>query len=121
MTNFIFGVGQCYIDGVNYQVQGDVSINPTVIKYEPKSGFSGNFGAQASYMWNSVEMNLWDNPQVAISQFQNMTASTISVELISGKSFVFTNAIINEVSPLNAVEGTFKVKFSATTCDELVS
>ncbi|MGI4850555.1 MAG: phage tail tube protein [Janthinobacterium lividum] len=109
------------IDGVQRSLDGDWKVQPNNVEYTGVAGPSGVIGRTAKYVVPSISGTLADSGDFAVKSLPKISASTITLELVNGKTYVLSQAWWSGSSEVDVMEGKIGVKFEGFTCTELVA
>lgn len=109
------------IDGVQQRLSGDFKVQPNARENTGVAGPGGVLGYTQKYLVPSIEGTLADSGGLSVQALQNITDSTITCELVNGKSYVLSDAWYSGTSTVDVMEGKVPVKFEGISCRELVA
>jgi len=100
------------INGTQYRARGSFQIQPF-----DRSARAGRNADGTTYFTESpeisyVEAELSDAPGLALKAFQAMRGEYLTIELNNGKVYGVSNAVFEGALELNAMEGTFRARFT---------
>ncbi len=115
--------GTCYlkVDGAQLALQGDWKVQPNDVERTGVAGPSGVIGFTEKYVVPTIEGTLADGGGVSVQGLAAITASTVTLELVNGKTYILSGAWWAGASPVDAVEGKITVKFEGLACFEQVA
>jgi len=111
MSETLAGLASLTINGVNYDVVGDLKCDPTSVKREMLIGQSGVQGSKVMPKTGSISATLRDNPSILVSDFQDMTSVTVVAIMASGKTYSGAGLCQTAEIEVDTMEATFPVKF----------
>ena len=117
----IGGVLTLTIDGKTYQVRGNFTVRPNLVKRENIAGQDGPHGYTEMPVVPGAKGDLTTTPGLSLTALQNITASTLQITLANGSTYVLANAWANPDIEVNTAEGRFPIEFGCLTCTEIVS
>ena len=106
-SNRIGGVLTLTIDGNSYQVRGNWTVSPNMVKREGVAGQDGPHGYIELPVVPGAKGDFTSTPGVPVSALQNITDSTLQLKLANGSIYVLTNAWANPAVEINTSEGRF--------------
>lgn len=109
--NRLGGVASISIDGTIYMLVSDAVWSPTRWTHESKLGMDGYHGYTEKYVAGKIGCKLRDNGAIRVGDFNNMTNSTIVMQLANGKTVYGSNMVNVNAQEVEAMEGTFDVMF----------
>lgn len=115
------GIAEIFIDGVAYDLVGDLIYSPSSIKRETLIGQSGVQGYKEMPVAGFISANLRDNGGIAVSDFNAMTSSTVQIALANGKQVLGTGCWAVETQESKTEEGVFEVKFESDSISEMLA
>ena len=121
-SNAIGGIAFIKVDGTQYQLRGNFKVAPGNVERTEVVGGDGTLhgytqAGKAPY----IAGDLSDSGGLSVQALQNITNSTITLELINGKTYILTNAFHAPQNELDVMTATLSVKFFGKTCQELVA
>ena len=120
-SNAIAGTLSFAIDGQTYNLKGAFKVRVGGVSRDPVVGPDGPHGFTEKYNSPGLDADLSDSGGLSIQSLQNITDSTAQVDLVNGKSYVFSNAWTAEAQELDAVSGTITFKMDALDCNEITA
>ena len=96
----------------------DVTYNANQIKRETQTGQNGVHGFSAMPVAPSISFTVRDAGNLSQQSFNQMTSSTVVIQLANGKTVYGDGMWTTEVAEVNTTEGTFKVTFEGITVTE---
>lgn len=108
------GTKQVMLDGVLLDVKGGVAYSLGGGKQETVMGVDRRHGVKVTRIPAYLEMTVTDRNDLDLKKLTKTTNSTITVELESGKTVVFTGAAYTADGKVTAEEGEIETRFE---CD----
>jgi len=115
------GVAFLRVDGFQYLLRGDLTVNPGGFTREGIVGQDGFHGYTETPVTAEISATLTDTGGLSLTQLRNITCSTVTVELANGKMYVLRDAFVTEAFELNTAEGSLAVTFVGAACEELLA
>lgn len=113
------GIASIAIDGVAYDVKGDLNWSPSSIERKTLIGQSGIPGYSEMPIAGWVSGTLFDNGGITVGDFNEMTNVTIQIIQANGKQIVGTGMWSTEANEVQSEPGTFVVKFESDNISEI--
>lgn len=113
------GIASIAIDGVSYDVKGELNWSPSSIKRETLIGQSGIPGYSEMPIAGFVSATLFDNGGITVADFNQMVSVTIQIIQANGKQIVGTGMWSTEANEVQSEPGTFAVKFESDDISEI--
>jgi hypothetical protein len=104
------GVGTVAIDGTLFNIS-DVTYSDTIIEYDSLLGYNGYHGAKGTWIAAFIAFKVRDDSSIKVSDFQNMTASEVIVNLSNGKTVTGHTMRCMKAREVDANEALFDVRF----------
>ena len=120
-SNRLGGVLTLTIDGTTYQVRGNWTVSPNLVKRENIAGQDGPHGYTEMPVVPSAKGDFTTTPGLSLTALQNITNSTLQITLANGSTYVLANAWANPAIEINTAEGRFAIEFGCLSCTEIVS
>lgn len=122
MAAVIAGAGTAVlrINGTQYQARGNVTIMPLSQEVTAGRNIDGTMYYTVKPVPSTLEVDVQDSGGLSVQSFQGFVNEYITVELLSGKVFGFSNALFTGSASLDVAEGKFKASF-AGDCLELTA
>lgn len=117
-AQLIAGVCFLKVDGVQYSLRGNFSVQPLSFQNEGIAGQDGVHGFKQTVLVPSIEGDLSDLGSFSVAGLQNVTNSTVTAELANGKVYILRNAWFAGPAKIDAAEGKIAVKFEGLSCEE---
>lgn len=118
--NQITGKATVRQDGTELLTDGDAKINLGGIKRTPVNGGDGKTRYKEEFVEPSIEITGQHNAKVSISKLNAINAATVIVETDTGVTFIATNAFTTDTVGINTKDGTYDLKMSAESVDEVL-
>lgn len=117
--NRLAGTAYISVDGVVYEVAGNLTWNSvTTVKETLKSMSDPAPGYRELPTAAWIDLETRDLGDVPLSTFQNMTNSTVVVQLANSKVLTGTSMWTTEAFSVNEQEGTFRLRFEGGNVTE---
>lgn len=110
-TNRVAGIAYLSVDGVSYQLSGDLSYSVASVTRETQIGMDGVHGYSEKPYAPFIAATLRDSASLTLADFNAMTNVTLNVELANGKTIVGRNMWTVEAQEAKAGEATFEVRW----------
>ncbi len=107
------------IDGTQYAVAGDFTLNPGVTKKEEVIGPDGTMAFKISYQAATIEGEVRDRDDLDVKTLLGLEDVTITCEMANGKAWVLANATQTADGSVNIGEGSIAVRFAAERAEEI--
>lgn len=107
------------IDGTQYSIAGDFTLNPGVARKEEVIGPDGSIAFKITYQAATIEGEVRDRGDLDVKELLGLEDVTITAELGNGKAWVLANATQTAEGNLNIAEGSVQVRFAAERAEEL--
>jgi hypothetical protein len=120
MANFRVGTLFFLINGTQYALAGDFTINPGGPKRESMMGPDGTRATKETFEPATCEGDLRDNDGLDVQFLKSLQGVTITAQLANGKSWVLVNADQTGDCAVGTAEGTIAVKFEADRAFEQI-
>jgi hypothetical protein len=117
----IGGTAFLKVDGAQVQLRGNFKVMPNLTENTGVAGADGIHGYTQKYVMPAIEADISDSGGLSVTALQNITSSTITLELVNGKQYVLANAWYSGQATLDAVVGQVPVRFEGTSCMELTA
>ena len=109
------------VDGTQYLLRGNFKVYPNLKERTGVAGADGVHGYTEKFNVPSIEGDITDTGGLSIQGLQNITNSTITLELVNGKNYILNGAWYSGQANLDAVAGTLPVKFEGLDCSEVLA
>ena len=117
--NFRVGTLVFMINGTQFALAGDFTINPGGLKRESVMGPDGTRATKETYEPASCEGDLRDHGDLDVQALKNIEGVTITAEMANGKAWVLVNSTQTGDCSVGTAEGTIGVRFDADRAFEL--
>ncbi len=107
------------VDGVQYDAKGEFTYNPGQPKREMIVGADKVHGYKESPKVAFIEGAITDDSALDVAAFQNITDSTVTLNLANGKTFVLREAAYVADGDITTEEGEIQVRFEGLGSDEI--
>lgn len=116
-------VGTAYfrINGVQYQIGGNMKINPLSEKRTALVGLDRSIAPQIEPQSPFIECEVRDRADVDPIPLHEMLDETVTVELANGTVWTLSNAFYTGDGDFDAKEGTHAVRFNGSKCRRIRS
>lgn len=114
--------GQLYfrINGVQYAIAGDFTINAGLPTKEAVIGMDGSVGYKVTPRQASIEGNVRDHSGLDVKTLLGLEGVTVTAEMANGKTWVLANATQVGEGDISPDESTLGVRFEAQQAEEQV-
>lgn len=110
-ANRVAGVCFLKVDGVQYSLRGSFKVQGIMTQKSGVAGLDGVHGYKEVPVVPSIDGEITDSPTLSIAAFQNITDSTVTAEMATGKTYILQNAWYAGTAELEGDEGKITVKF----------
>ena len=117
-SNRIGGILTFTTGGSAFQVRGNFTVSPNMVKREGIAGQDKVHGFTEMPVVPSAKGDFTTTPGVSISDLQNITNQTITIKMANGTVFTLASAWANPAVEINAAEGRYAIEFGCLTCTE---
>lgn len=117
----IGGTAALKVDGTQYKLRGNFKVYPNDTERTGVAGADGIHGYTEKYVVPAIEGDISDDGGLSVQALLNITSSTVTLELINGKTYVLVNGWYAGQANLDGVQGQLPVRFEGTSCRELVA
>ncbi len=114
------GVANILIDGVSYDLVGDLVYQTSTVTRETLIGQDGVHGYKEMPVAGHISMQLRDNGGFAVQGFNQLVSSTVQTTLANGKNVVGTGCWCVETQEVKTLDGVFEIKFESDNVKEIV-
>ncbi len=118
-TNRIGGTIFLTIDGVQYAARGNWSVSPSSVKRDGIAGQDYVHGYTEKPIVPGAKGDLSTVPGLSVENLQNITNSTVVLQLANGKTYSLAQAWTAAAFEIDTTEGKLGVEFGCITCDEI--
>lgn len=120
-TRRIAGISSATIDGVQFNLIGDLEYSPSTVRRETKTGMDGVHGYGETPVACFVSMTLRDAGDLTVADFNAMTTTTVQATLSNGKGVLLSGGWATDVQEVATQEGSFKIRFESDSVIELTA
>lgn len=120
-ANAIAGTLYVKIDGTQYPVKGKFKYSPLTSVKTGVAGADGPHGFNVKPKMPSVKGTLTDLGRLSVSQLQSLQSSTLTLELVNGKTFILSQAFLEGDIEVDTDEGEYEVEFKGMSAIEQVA
>jgi hypothetical protein len=115
--------GTCFLrlDGNMIALDGDWKVQPNSKQRTGKAGPSGGLGFIEQNVIPSISGTAADSGSFSIQGLASITNSTVTLELVNGKTYILSQAWWSGESEVDVMEGKIPVKFEGLSCTELLA
>jgi len=110
-TGLIAGVAYLTVDGVNYQLEGDLRYDVGSVTRESKVGQDTVHGFSEMPKAPSISASIRDSGGLSLAAFNGMRSVTLVLELANGKTVIGRNMWTVEAQEVETVEARFTCKW----------
>jgi hypothetical protein len=101
------------VDGTQYALQGNWKVQPNSVQRKPMEGQSGTLGFTQKFVTPYIKGDISDYGGLSLQQLENITASTVTAELVNGKTYVGNSCAWGDDTELDTETGKAPVCFYA--------
>jgi len=109
------------VDGEQYALRGALTISIFPFEREGVAGMDGVHGYTQTPRAPEISADLSDMGGLSMAKLQAVCNSTITVELMNGKTYILANAWTSGAPELDATDGTVSVTFQGLTAREMLA
>ena len=120
-ANRVGGVAFIKVDGFQYLLRGDLTVSIDLFERTGVAGQDSVHGYTENPRVPFISATLTDTGGMSLSQLQQVTCSTITVELNNGKVYILRDAWAAEARELNTAEGSVAVRFEGMAGEEMLA
>ncbi|MDD2794362.1 phage tail tube protein [Acidocella sp.] len=120
-SNALGGTAFLKVDGQQFLLRGSFKVYPNTIERTGVAGADGPHGYTEKYNVPSIEGDISDSGGLSIQALTGITNSTVTLELVNGKTYVLSNAWYSGQANLDGVTGSLPVKFEGMRCAEILA
>jgi hypothetical protein len=106
-TTFIAGTAYLTVDGVNYQLEGELKYDVGTVTRESLSGQDTVHGFSEKPKPPSISASIRDSGGLSLAAFNAMRGQTIVLELANGKTIIGRNMWTVEAQEVDTTEAKF--------------
>lgn len=118
-TPLRYRVQRFLVDGEQFFIRGDVTINPGTMSKERVTGPDGHVGNIEMPISPSIAGTIVDTPGLDVIRFRSFEGVTVVAELANGKTWVFRNSDQINAEAMNLSNGEIPFEFSAESAEEI--
>lgn len=118
-VNRIGGTLSFRVDGNQYEARGNFQVHGMVVKRTGVAGQDGVHGYIEEPIVPEIRGDISVGNNLSLVQIENITQSTIQVDLANGNSYVLTNGWYEGGSVIDAHDGKVAVIFQGITLQEI--
>lgn len=119
MGKRIAGVAYWYVDGKQLAVRGNLVVAPSPVRREGIAGQDYVHGYSESPIVPFIEGDVSMVDETSPEDLGRVTNATITVELANGKVYALREAWCTDGFQVSTKEGSLKVRFEGTSCEEI--
>jgi hypothetical protein len=119
--NRIAGTAWLKVDGEQYALRGDLTISIDSVEREGQAGMDGVHGYLETPRIPFIEGTFSDIGGMSLARLQGIVNSTVTAEVVSGKTYLLRNAWTSTARELNAAEGSVSVRFEGMSGAEIMA
>lgn len=108
------------INGVQYDLPGEMKLTVLTEKRNALVGLDGSVAPQIEYQSPMIECTVRDASNVDLVAISKMEGVTVTVEMANGTVWELSNAFYTGDGELDAKEGTFQVRFNGQKIRRLI-
>jgi hypothetical protein len=108
------------VDGVQFALQGSWKVQPNNISRKPMEGQSGTLGFTQKFVTPYIKGDVSDFGEFSVQQLQNITNSTITAQLVNGKTYVLNNGYWGDDTEVDTETGKTAVALYGLSCTEIL-
>lgn len=112
------GIASFMIDGTAYQTVGDLKYRVSKVERETLKGVDGIHGYKEMPTQGYISAQIRDSSVISVASFNQMVNVTVQAVLANGKTVSGTNMWCVEAQEVDAVEGTFDLRFEGVNVIE---
>jgi hypothetical protein len=114
-TNRLAGVAYLSVDGQSYMLAGELSYSTASYARDTKGGQDKIHGYSEKPRAPYIVATLRDAGSLTLSDFNDMTKNTITLELANGKTVIGRDMWTVDAQEVKTEEGTFEVRWEGFT------
>ena len=120
-SNAIGGTAFLRVDGMQYAMRGNWKVSPNTTVRKGVAGMDGPHGFTEAFQVPWAEGDITDFGNVSIQALQNIVSSTVTLELVNGKTYVIVSAWYASDGSLDIVQGQSTVRFEGMSASEILA
>jgi hypothetical protein len=117
-SRLLAGTATLTIDGQPYDVVSDAAYSVSTVKRETQKGQSRVEGYSEMPQEGYISATIRDNGGMTVKSFNQMTNSTVVLQLANGKTVYGAGMWNTEASEVKTQEATFSLKFESDDVTE---
>lgn len=118
-ANRIAGVAFFKVNGTQYQLRGNLTLNVDEFEREGVAGMDGVHGFTEKPIVPFIAGDFSDSAGLSLQEIAALTDVTVQADLANGKSYILRNAWAAQSRELNASEGTVAIRFEGMKGEEV--
>jgi hypothetical protein len=107
------------VDGNLYEARGSFQVTPSKVKRTGVAGQDGVHGYIEEPIVPQIKGDLSIGNMLSIEDLDNITDSTVQVQLANGRTYVLVDAWTVAGSVIDAHDGKVDVTFEGISCEEI--
>jgi hypothetical protein len=107
------GIIYIFVDGIRFEAKGEFKINPGCNKRDNIIGADGHHGYKETPQGAYVEGAITDSYDLDTVGLRQITNSTVVIQLINGKSWLFEDAWYSSEGDMSTDEGEIGLRFDS--------
>jgi hypothetical protein len=115
----VAGTAYVFRDGVQYAVQGELTISPLSRTREPVTGVDGVHGYKEVPRSPSISLKVTKDEKLSLKAFEGVTNSTVTAEIADGTVYVLTEAFQSGDLDYSNDDGGVTITFNGADCKEI--
>jgi hypothetical protein len=119
VANRIAGVAFLKVDGAQFPLHGNFTVSPSAVERAGIAGQDYVHGYQELPRIPFIEGDVSLDPALSMEDIEAVTNATVTAELANGRVYVLREAWCKSALELNTREGTVRIRFEGTSCDEI--
>ena len=120
-TETIGGTVYLKVNGQQYSLEGEMSVQPATTKNNKVIGPDGSGGTHTVAVVPYIEGTLWDLGGLSIQTLSQVDDATVTAELNNGKVYTLIGACFAAEPKVETVSGKVNFRFEGDDCDEQVA
>jgi hypothetical protein len=116
----IGGTAYFKVDGAQYAIKGSLNISIDPFERTGVAGMDGPHGYTEAPRIPFIEGEFSDIGGLSLITLQQICNSTITVELLNGKTYLLRNAWTATARELNGTDGVVTIKFEGMKGEEML-
>lgn len=114
----IGGIAYVKYDGRQLPLRGNFTVSPSRTERQGVAGLDRVHGYIETPRVPFIEGDVTTEESISVEEMDAITNATVVAELANGKTYVLREAYTKSAHEINAHDGSFKVRFEGTECDE---